>query len=132
MRFHVKDGEQGPVVWEAKHIPSWRRRQDRLPARAGTLIVARNVLTDEYKYFFSNMVVGQQGVSIEWLLWVAFCRWPVEHCFKQAKDELGMSDFEVRSWPAIHRHLYITQLSHLFCARMHQRLGGKKQLTLST
>lgn len=123
-RFRIKDGEKGPIVWEVKHAPFWRKRQDGLPAQAGTLIVARNVFTGEIKYFVSNMAVGR-GISIEWLLWVAFSRWPIEHCFKQAKDELGMSDFEVRGWRSIHRHLYITQVSHLFCSRMRQRLVKK-------
>ena len=124
-QFRIKDGEKGPIVWEVKHAPFWRKRQDGLPAPAGTLIVARNVFTDEIKYFVSNMTVGQAGVSIEWLLWIAFSRWPIEHCFKQAKDELGMSHFEVRGWRSIHRHLYITQVSHLFCSRMRERLGKK-------
>jgi SRSO17 transposase len=124
-RFRVKDGEKGPIVWEIKHAPFWRKRQDGLPTQAGTLIVARNVLTGEIKYFVSNMTVGQGGVSIEWLLWIAFSRFPIEHCFKQAKDELGMSHFEVRGWRSIHRHLYITQVSHLFCSRTRERLGEK-------
>ncbi len=121
-RFRITDGEKGPIVWEVKHAPFWRKRQDGLPAQAGTLIVARNVFTGEIKYFVSNIAVGRAGISIDWLLWVAFSRWPIEHCFKQAKDELGMSDFEVRGWRSIHRHLYITQVSHLFCSRMRQRL----------
>ena len=124
-RFRVKDGEKGPIVWEIKHAPFWRKRQDGLPAQAGTLIVARNVFTGEIKYFVSNIAVGRAGISITWLLWVAFSRWPIEHCFKQAKDELGMSDFEVRGWRSIHRHLYITQVSHLFCSRMRDRLVKK-------
>jgi len=60
------------------------------------------------------------------LLGVAFGRWPIEQCFEQTKNELGMDHFEVRSWAAIHRHFYITQLSHLFCSRVHQDLREKK------
>jgi hypothetical protein len=36
-----------------------------------------------------------------------------------------MDHFEVRSWDAIHRHFYISQLSQLFCARVHQALREK-------
>ena len=90
------------------------------------LIVARNILDpSEVKYFVSNHVVGSPGVTLEWLLWVAFCRFPIERCFELDKDELGMDHFEVRSWDAIHRHFYITQLSQLFCARVHQALREK-------
>jgi len=125
-RYRIKDGDKGPMVWEVKYCHFWRKHGDGLPGPTHTLIVARNVSNpDEVKYFLSNLVVGSGGVSLEWLLWVAFCRWPIERCFQVAKTELGMDHFEVRSWRGIHRHLYISQLSQLFCARVHQRLREK-------
>jgi len=122
-RFKIKDGEKGPVVWEVKHIEFYRKHgQGGLPGPSHTLIVARNVLDpDEVKYFVSNMTVRFGGVSLEWMLWVAFSRWPIERCFELAKRNLGMDHFETRSWCAIHRHLYISQLSLLFCACVHRR-----------
>ena len=123
-RFHIKDGEKGPQVWEVKAARFYRKHDQGLPGKPHILIVARNVLDpDEIKYFLSNL---PPGTLLEWMLWVAFSRWPIERCFQQAKDELGLDHFEVRSWGAIHRHLYITQLSHLFCARVHQQLREKK------
>jgi len=126
-RFKIKDGEKGPVVWEVKHTPFYRKHgQGGLPGPSHTLIVARNVLNPgEVKYFVSNMAVGTDGVSLEWMLWVAFSRWPIERCFELAKRDLGMDHFETRSWCAIHRHLYISQLSLLFCGCVHQRLREK-------
>jgi len=126
-RFRIKDGEKGPMVWEVKFCRFWRKHgQGGLPGPAHTLIVARNVLNpEEVKYFLSNMVVGSGGVSLELLLWIGFSRWPIERCFQVAKTELGMDHFEIRSWRGIHRHLYITQMSQLFCARVHQRLREK-------
>ncbi len=125
-RWHVKDGENGPMVWEVKSATFYRKLANGLPSRPHCLIVARNVLNpDEIKYFIANQVPGAQGVSLAWLLHVAFSRWPIEHCFRQAKDELGLDHFEVRGWRSIHRHLYITQLSHLFCSRVHQGLREK-------
>jgi len=126
-RFKIKDGEKGPIVWEVKHAPFYRKHGPRgLPGATHTLIVARNVVNrEEIKYFVSNMVPGADGVSLEWMLWVAFSRWPVERCFEVAKRDMGMDHFETRSWPAIHRHFYISQLSLLFCSRIHQRLREK-------
>jgi hypothetical protein len=127
-RFRIKDGEKGPIVWEVKHAPFYRKQGDGgLPGPAHTLIVARNVLDPkQIKYFASNMVIDGQAVTVEWLLWVAFSRWPIERCFEIAKSELGMDHFEMRSWRGIHRHFYITQVSQLFCARVHQQLREKK------
>lgn len=125
-RFHIKDGENGPMVWEVKSAPFFRKRRDGLPGGAGCLIVARNALNlDEVKFFVSNLCPGSGGATLEWLLWVGFSRWPIERCFEQAKNELGMDHFEVRGWRSIHRHLYLSQLSHLFCARVHQQRREK-------
>ena len=72
------------------------------------------------------MLPSTPGVSLEWLLWIAFSRHPIEECFRQGKNELGMDHFEVRGWGAIHRHFYISQLSLLFCSRVRQELQLKK------
>jgi len=37
----------------------------------------------------------------------------------------GESRFEVRGWRSIHRHLYVAQLSHLFCSRVRQMFREK-------
>jgi SRSO17 transposase len=128
-RFRIKDGEKGPIVWEVKHAPFYRRHgPDGLPGPAHTLLVARNVLDpEEIKYFLSNLVIDGPTVTLAWLLWVAFSRWPIERCFEIAKSELGMDHFEMRSWRGIHRHLYLTQVSQLFCARVQQQRREKKR-----
>jgi SRSO17 transposase len=127
VQFKIKDGDNGPVVWEAKHMPFYRKQgPSGLPGLRHTLVVIRNILDPtEIKYFVCNMAVGPGGVSLEWILWVAFSRWPIERCFELAKRDLGMDHFEARGWRAIHRHLYISQLSLLFCANVHQHLREK-------
>lgn len=126
-QFRIKDGEKGPVVWEVKFSRFYRKHGEAgLPGPTHTLIVARNVLNPkEIKYFLSNMVVDLEAVTLEWLLWVAFSRWPIERCFEVGKRELGMDHFEMRNWCGIHRHFYISQLSQLFCARVHHEFREK-------
>jgi SRSO17 transposase len=120
-RYRIKDTQHGPEVWEVKWAKFWRKEGDGLPGRRHCLIVARNVLTNEVKYFVANRVPGERGVSLRRLLRVAFGRWSVESCFRQAKEELGLDHYEVRGWRCLHRHFYLTQLTHLFCARMRQK-----------
>jgi SRSO17 transposase len=126
-RYRVKDTEKGPLVWEVKSHRFYRKHgQAGLPGPTHTLIVARNVLDPtEIKYFLSNRAAGRDDVTLEWMLGVAFSRAAVERCFQLGKRDLGMDHFEMRSWLGIHRHLYISQLSLLFCAREHQRLREK-------
>lgn len=129
-QYRLKDTCHGPEVWEIKWHTCWRKTHgSSLVSRQGTLIVARNVLTGERKYFFSNRVPGRDGWTLRDLLRVAFGRWQVEACFREAKEELGWDHFECRGWRCIHRHLYVTILSGLFCARVRQQLSPANLVT---
>lgn len=119
-RYRIKDTNKGPEVWEVKWAVFWRKGEYGLPSRRQCLLVARNVLTGEVKFFVANRVLGEGGVTLRWLLRMAFGRWSVESCFREAKEELGMDHYEVRGWRCVHRHFFVTQLSHLFCARVRQ------------
>jgi SRSO17 transposase len=123
-RYRIKDSQHGPEVWEVKWARLWRKGVNGLPGRRHCLIVARNVLTNEVKYFLCNRMPGERGISLRRLLRVALGRWSVESCFRQAKEELGLDHYEVRGWRCWHRHFYLTQLTHLFCARMRQKFDG--------
>jgi SRSO17 transposase len=125
-RYRIKDTDKGPEVWEVKWSVFWRKAETGLPTRRHCLIVARNVLTGEVKYFLSNRVPGERNpvtgkwINLRKLLRVAFGRWSIESCFREGKEELGLDHYEVRGWRCVHRHFYVTQLSHLFCARVRQ------------
>ena len=125
-RYRIKDTEKGPEVWEIKWLKVWRKTEPGLPSKQQTLIVARSVRTGEVKFFLSNQVAGRDGVTLRWLLRVAFGRWSIEACFRTAKDELGMDHFQVRGWRSIHRHYYVTALSYLFCSRIRQSLDKEQ------
>ena len=116
-RYRIKDTTKGPEVWEIKWQVFWRKGENGLPGRRHCLIVARNVITKEVKYFVANRVPGERGITLRWLLRVAFGRWVVERCFRVAKDALGMDHYQVRGWRCLHRHFYLTQLTYLFCAQ---------------
>jgi SRSO17 transposase len=119
-QFRVKDGEKGPVIWEAEAVPFYLKDQDGLPTQPHLLIVARNAQNrDEIKYFVSNAPVNTPLTTI---LSVAFARWHVERCFQDQKTELGMDHFEVRNYTSLTRHLTLTAVSFLFLAMTHALL----------
>ena len=126
-RFRVKDGEKGPMVWEAKRIELWIKDERDLPLGPYHLVVARSVLNpDEVKYFLSN---GPMDTPLEVLLLVAFSRWRIERMFEDSKTELGMDHFEVRKYISIQRHLVLTAVSHLFLAEFWLAHRDKKNGT---
>ncbi len=117
-----KNGEKGARVREVKAVRFFMRRK-RLPTRAHWLIVARDLHRGELKFFVSN---ASPGVALEWLVHVAYSRWSVEQCFREEKDELGFDHFEVRGWQSIHRHMYLSQVSHLFVNKMRRELVAEE------
>jgi len=122
-RYRIKETQRGSEVWKIRWHTCWRKTHtEKLVSNQGTLLVARNVLSGETKYFLSNRVPGRDGWSLRKILRVAFGRWPIENCFREAKEELGLDHFECRGWRCIHRHLYVAILSQLFCARVRQQL----------
>jgi len=128
-RYRIKDTHRGSEAWEIRWHTCWRKTHtDKLVSNQCTLIVARNVLTNETKYFLSNRVAGRDGWSLRKILRVAFGRWPIEDCFREAQEELGLDHFEGRGWHCIHRHLYVTILSQLFCAKVRQKLSSSEDV----
>ena len=123
VRFHIKDTDKGPMVWEVRAAPLWIAR-DGVILGPYWLIHARHVLDPrEEKFFLSNATADTR---LETLLHVAFSRWPIERCLEDKKTELGLSHFEVRKYPALERHFLITLVSHLLLARQTERLRGEK------
>jgi SRSO17 transposase len=41
-------------------------------------------------------------------------RWTVEQCFEEAKGEVGLDEYEVRSWHGWYRHVTLSMLAMTF------------------
>jgi SRSO17 transposase len=124
VRYRVKDGEKGPLVWEVKHTRITVQDENGLPGMHLHLVVARNVLNpDEVKFFVSN---AGEDTRVQTLLLVAFSRWRVERCFEDQKQEVGLDQWEGRRWLGLKRHLILSSISYLFLARVRKKLRGEK------
>lgn len=122
-KYRIKDSEKGPVVWEAKRLRVTLKGSDDLPGMRLWLVVARNVLDDELKFFVSN---ASESTSLSTLLLVAFQRWRVERCFEDQKQEVGLDCFEGRRYLGLKRHLIMTTISYLFLSRVCEEKRGEK------
>jgi len=109
--------------WEVRAGQVFLVRRGELSERTYWLIVARNLTTNEVKYFLSNAPID---TPLEKLLRVAFTRWNVEHTFRVAKSEIGFAHFEGRSYVALMRHLILCLLVMGFVAEHTDRLRGEK------
>ncbi len=84
-------------------------------AKERWLYLRKDPKTDEIKYCLSNASVE---TPLREMIRVCMLRWPIEQSFQEGKSELGMGDYEHRSWPAWHRHMTFVFLAQLFLLRM--------------
>ena len=57
-----------------------------------------------------------QGTSLADLVRVAGARWSVESLFEPAKGEVGLDQYEVRSWAGWHRHIALSMFALAYLA----------------
>ena len=54
------------------------------------------------------LVFAPRETTLQRLVWVAGRRWCIEVCFESAKQDVGLDDYEVRSWQGWHRHVTVS------------------------
>ena len=57
---------------------------------------------------------------------VAGSRWSIEESFERAKGEVGLDHYEVRLWPAWHRHMTLSMLALAYLDVVKKALGAEK------
>ena len=121
-RYRIKEGTKGTIEAEFAFLRvtrSWRKGR---PGAEAWLVLRRSTGEDRVvKYFLTN---APPECARRELVRVSGMRWPIETAFEEAKGEVGMDHYEVRTWRGWHHHMTQTFLAHYFLVRM--RLRGKK------
>jgi SRSO17 transposase len=117
-RHTIKEGSKGPIVADFVAVRVVTVR-DGLPGPEDGLILRRNVLTGELKTYLSN---ASADTPLPTMVRLSGMRWPIETCFEEGKQYLGMGDYEVRSWLGWHHHLTLCILAHFFLVRRQCRI----------
>jgi SRSO17 transposase len=113
--YSVRDTAKGRLVIDlwVQQIYSWDGMAT--DSREELLVVRRSKNEKgvyEYKYSFSNADI--RNYSWLQLAKAQAQRYFVERGFEDAKQEAGMSQYQVRGWLAWHHHIALTMLSMLF------------------
>jgi SRSO17 transposase len=89
--------------------------------------------SDEHRYF---LAYGPEETAVEEVIHVCTMRWQIEECFAEAKGEVGLDHYEVRTWTAWHRHVTLCLLAHAYLVAMRQAAcreeAGKKGAQVPT
>src|SRR3954454_24916575 len=71
-----------------------------------------------------HVVFGPADTTPAALARVAGRRWAIEECFEVAKQEVGLADYEIRSWHGWYRHITLAMLALGFLAALRVKLNA--------
>lgn len=96
-------------------------------AWAKGLLVRRSIVEPHERAYY--LCRARKGTAVEDLARVAGCRWSIESAFEQAKQEVGLGGYEVRSWAGWHRHVTLVLLAHAFLEALRAEAATPPQET---
>jgi SRSO17 transposase len=118
VRATVKEGSQGPIVCDFAFLRVTEARAG-LPGPDLWLVMRRNLADPtEMQFYFSN---APATIPLLELVRLSGLRWPIESIFEEAKGELGLDHYEMRSWLGWHHHMLLVALAHHFLVRRRRR-----------
>ena len=121
-RLTVRDGERGPLRVDAMTVRV-RAKEVRRVGPEERLVVMRTVeATPRTDYSLSN---AGPDVPLSELVRVRFTRHRIEEVFGAAKGEVGLGQYEVRSWVGWHHHMTLSLVALWFLILERIRVGGE-------
>ena len=97
------------------HDPPWQR-----------FVLVRRSLSDpsDLAYY---LCFAPASTPLQKLVEVAGARWSIEVGFEAAKGEVGLDEYEVRSWQGWYRHVTLSLLAHAFLSVLRASQPGARE-----
>ena len=117
----VAEGSQGPrsYLFSAQRVRPTSRRK---PGEIHWAVYRRNLDGSEPRYYLSN---APEDTPLETLAYVGGSRWRIETEFETEKSDVGLDEYETRTWAGWHHHVALCLLGGAFLLSLQQAWGGK-------
>jgi SRSO17 transposase len=122
-RLSAGAGSKGPRLYDWVRLPlsnavsvGWER----------WLVIRRSIpVGAEPADLAYVLVFAQKGTTLQEMVQVIGARWTVEQCFEVGKGEVGLDEYEVRSWQGWYRHITLCMLAQAFLTVLRAESTGK-------
>ena len=117
----VAEGTQGPrtYMFSAQRVRPTSRRK---PGDVHWAVYRRNLDGSEPRYYLSN---APEDIPLETLAYVGGSRWRIETEFETEKSDVGLDEYETRTWAGWHHHVVLCLLAGAFLLSLQQAWGEK-------
>ena len=117
-RLSAGDGAKGPRLHDWACLPC----NGAAPGFQCALLVRRCIAKPTELTF--HLTHAPAGTALAERVRVAGARWSIESLFEQAKGEVGLDHYEVRSWVGWHRHTTLAMLALAYLAALRKAAFG--------
>ena len=118
-RLSAGDGTKGPRWYDWVYRPHAGGAKG---FRCG-LLVRRSVADPNETTFY--LTHAPEATTLDQLVKIAGSRWSIESLFEQSKGEVGLDQYEVRSWTGWHRHITLAMLAFAYLTAVRKgAIGG--------
>ena len=117
----VAAGSQGPRTYRYG-APRVRVTQKRKPGEILWAVYRQNMDGSEPRYYLSN---APEDTSLETLAHVGGSRWRIETEFETEKNDVGLDEYETRTWAGWQHHIAMCLLAGAFLLTRQQDWGEK-------
>ena len=117
----VAQGSQGPrsCLYTTQRVRATKRRK---PGEEVWAVCRRNLDGSEPRYYLSN---APEDTPLETLACVGGSSWRIEMEFETEKGDVGLDEYETRTWAGWHHHVALCLLGGAFLLRLQQAWGKK-------
>ena len=117
----VAEGSQGPRSYQFSVQRVWVTRR-RKPGEVVWAIWRCNLDGSEPRYYLSN---APEDTPLETLAYVGGSKWRIETEFETEKSDIGLDEYETRTWAGWHHHVALCLLAGAFLLSLQQVWEGK-------
>lgn len=110
VRLSCGAGTKGPRVYDW----AWAKLNGPVTGWERWALGRRSIADPEELAYW--LVFVPVGTALEEVVWAAGRRWTIEAAIAEAKGEVGLDQYEVRSWGGWYRHVTLALLAHAYLA----------------
>jgi SRSO17 transposase len=114
-RYFIKEGSKGPMVAEFAFLRVTSVRETLPGPRLWLVFRRRRRPQPELKFYFSNAPTSTPPREFAQL---SGWRWPVETTLEEGKGEVGMDQYEVRTWAGWYHQMVQSFMAHYFLTQV--------------
>ena len=122
--IEVRDTDKGKLRLDIIHKKIWVRCEETNVTRTRELLITRENEEGQLKYSYT-LVIPNGCTHLQRLVQMDRQRYWIERSFQDAKNEVGLDEYQVRKYEAFYHHMSLSMLAYLFLTERRMSFTGE-------